>query len=91
MTRLSEETMDGLLLEWQLASNPKVTARREAFWASVKAFREQTSTKSKAEMIAELKANHPSYILSLLEAQSEALIRDRYVMTFHSKRKEQRV
>lgn len=80
--RLSPETIDGLEFEARLASNPKVIARRDAFWARVKAFREQTAGKSKAEMIAELKASNDGYIVSLLEANSEALIRDRYVMTF---------
>lgn len=83
--RLSPETIDGLEFEARLASNPRVIARRDAFWASVKAFREKNADKSKAEMIAELKAHCPAYILSFLEADSEAGIRDRYVMTFHSK------
>lgn len=82
MTRLSLETIDGLELEMRLASNPKVIARRDAFFARVNAFRESTAHKSKAEMIAELKADCPAYILDILETNSEAAIRDRYVMTF---------
>jgi hypothetical protein len=80
--RLSDETIDGLMLEMQLAGNPKVLARRDAFWAKVKAFREKTAAKSKEEMIAELKVNNPAYILDLLNVKTEADIRDRYVMTF---------
>jgi hypothetical protein len=79
---LSEETIDGLIFEAQLASNPKIIAKRDAFWAKVKAFREKTSGNSKAQMIAELKAHCLAYLLHLLEASSEAAIRDRYVMTF---------
>ena len=80
--RLSDETIDGLMFEWRLASNPQVTARREAYFAKLKAFRESTAAKTKSEMISELKADCPAYILELLEKNSEAQIRDRYVQTF---------
>ncbi len=80
--RLSDETIDGLMLEMQLAGNPKILARRDAFWAKVRTFREKTAHKSKDEMIAGLIAHCPAYIPILLEAQSESEIRDRYVMTF---------
>lgn len=80
---LSPETIDGLELEARLACDPKVIAARDAFWARIGAFRKQTANKSKAEMIAELKAGNPAYIVSLLESQSEENIRDRYVMTFY--------
>jgi hypothetical protein len=80
--RLSPETMDGLEFEMRLASNPKVRARQAEFLARVKAFREKIASKTKAEMIAELKAHNPAYLLHLLETNSEAEIRSRYVMTF---------
>ena len=83
--RLSPETIDGIEFEMRLASNPKVIARRDFFWARVKAFREKTAHKTKAEMIAELKADCPNYLLHILETKSEADIRDRYVMTFQSR------
>jgi hypothetical protein len=80
--RLSDETIDGLMLEMQLSSDPKILARRDAFWAKVKNFREKTAEKSKEEMIAELKAHNPGYILQLLNARPEPEIREKYVMTF---------
>lgn len=80
--RLSEETIDGLLLEARLRANPGVTARREAYYAKLRAFREATAHKTKAEMIRELKADTPAYILEILERQSEEEIRVRYVGTF---------
>lgn len=80
---LSPETIDGLELEARLAGNPKIVEARLAFWARVAAFHKRTANKSKAEMIAELKASNPAYIVSLLEASDEQNIRDRYVMTFY--------
>lgn len=82
MTRLSPETIDGIEYEMRLASNPGAIARRDTFWKRVALFREKTAHKSKAEMIAELKAHCPAYLLHLLEAMTESNIRDRYVMTF---------
>ena len=83
--KLSDETRDGLFLEMQLASNPKIVARGRAFWALVNAFRKKTAHKSKEEMITELKEDNPGYILDLLNSNSEAEIRSRYVMTFMHK------
>ena len=87
MTRLSEETINGLLLEWKLAGDPNVTAKREAYYARIRAFAEKTKDKTKPEMIAELKADCPAYIVELLESHSEASVRDRYVRTFFKRGK----
>ena len=55
---------------------------RPAYFAKLRAFRDVTAYKSKADMIAELKADNPAYIISLLEANTEDDVRDRYVHTF---------
>jgi hypothetical protein len=83
--RLSPETIDGLEFEARLAGNPKIRAARDAFWERVNAFRERTKDKTKADMIAELKAHNPAYLVNILEGNSEESVRDRYVMTFHGK------
>ncbi len=82
---LAEETIDGLELEMRLAADSGVRARKEAYFTKLRAFRDSTAAKSKAEMIAELKVHNPAYIVSLLESRSEAEIHDRYVNTFGPK------
>lgn len=80
--RLSDETIDGLLFEARLASNPKVIAARDDYYRRKREFREANSGKSKDEMIAELKAHCPAYIEELLQKEHDDLLRDRYVTTF---------
>ncbi len=82
---MADETRDGVMLELALMSNPKVKARREAWYASIRTFREATAHKTQKEMIDELIADNPAYIRSLLESRQESETRDRYVMTFHHK------
>lgn len=84
--RMSDENRDGIIFGLALASNPKVTAAREAYYARRREFEAATAHKTKTEMIAELKANYPAYILELLERDSLAGIRDRYVTTFMPRR-----
>lgn len=85
--RLSPETIDGLEFEARLARNPKIKAANDAFLKRVRTFREHTKHKTKSEMIAELKAHNPAYLVDLLNAGSEASVRDRYVMTFNATQK----
>jgi hypothetical protein len=75
--RLSDETIDGLMLEMALASNPKVKARREAYYARIRASREAIKGKSKADLIAALKSHCPAYITELLEKNDLPALQDR--------------
>jgi hypothetical protein len=75
--RLSEETIDGLLFGMALASNPKVIAGQKAYNARLRANREAIKDKSKAELIAALKAHCPAYITELLEKNDLPALQDR--------------
>lgn len=87
MPRLSEETIDGLIFEAQLASNPKVTARREEYHRKVEAARVKARAMTKVEIIDALCAETPAYIRSLLETEDDRLgggsLVERYARTFY--------
>ena len=85
--RMSDETRDGLIFELALRSNPRITAARDAYYARLRAFAAANEHKTKAEMIAELKADCPAYIVELLEKDSLEGIRSRYVNTFGRREK----
>ena len=79
---MESETMDGIIFGMQLATNPKIAAARKAYFQRRAAFSEANKHKTRDEMIAELKAHNPAYLVDLLRRQDEASVRDRYVTTF---------
>lgn len=80
--KLSPETIDGLEFEFALSKSPTLAARKKEYERRREAFRAQHKHKSSAELIAELKAHDPAYIVELLQSDSHANLLDRYVHTF---------
>jgi hypothetical protein len=81
---LSEETQDGLMLEWALSRSTTLRDRRRIYEAKLKADRKAIEHKSKDELIAALKAYMPSYIEELLQKNDISQLRDRVVHSLRS-------
>ena len=80
--RLSPETIDGMEFELALSRNPKLAERKKEYDRRREAFRAEHKGKTSAEIIAELKAHNPAYVVELLQKHSHAELLDRYVHTF---------
>jgi len=80
MRGLSDETIDGMIFESQLAANPEIIARRDRFWKKVEAIKATTLHLTKAQMVDGLKRYWSAYQVHLLERSSEHDLRDRITM-----------
>ena len=81
-----DERMSALDMEMRLKRNPAVTARREAYNASVRAARAHAGAMTEAEIIDALIRNNPAYIRGLLETKNErhgpGALEDLFARTF---------
>jgi hypothetical protein len=81
-----DERMDALNLEMRLRGNPKVTARRKAYDASVGGARKKAASMTKAEIIDALCNSNSGYIRSMLETEDDRFgsgsLIERYARTF---------
>lgn len=86
-TKLSDETIDGLMFGAALASNPRITARREEYNRKVEAARVKARSMTKTEIIYALCEHTPSYIRDLLETEDarfgDGSLVERYARTFY--------
>lgn len=84
-----EARMAAFDLELKLRRDPKVTKRREEYWAAVRAAKDHALSLGNAAVIEILMEDNPAYIRSLLETEDERFgagsIADRYAHTFYAK------
>lgn len=86
--RMTEEQRDAAILAMRLASDPRVTKRRNDYEAQVARARVHARGMPYSEVVDALIANNPAYIRGLLETEDQRFgagsLVERYARTFYS-------